>query len=52
MNKKINDLKQKTRGFHTNPDGTWGTDKGDGDILKGLGEGIAAIIKAFISLKK
>lgn len=52
MNKKINDLKQKTRGFHTNTDGTWSTDKGDGEILKGIGEGIAAIIKAFISLKK
>lgn len=36
-------FQKKGKGIHTNPDGTWGTDGHDADILKGLAAVITAI---------
>ncbi len=48
---KIDKLFKKDRDdFHTNSDGTWGTDDHDADILKGLAVLITAITTAVATI--
>ena len=53
MSKKLSNLaKNKSFGLHTNPDGTWGTDGHEGQILKDFLHGVAEVIKVVIQSKK
>ncbi len=50
MGKKNDLLRDNGRNFHTNSDGSWGTDEGDGalvaEILRGIGDMIGKILTA------